>query len=51
MPPHSPGIPVSFKYDGEEISLHDAKCEENVTGEENNQKIFRRTVLRKRPCG
>ena len=39
------GIPVSFKYDGEEISLHDAKCEETVTGEENNQKIFRRTVL------
>ena len=39
------GIPVSFKYDGEEISLHDAKCEEKVVGEENNQEIFRRTVL------
>ena len=39
------GIPASFKYDGEKISLHDAKCEESVTGEENNQKIFRRCVL------
>lgn len=39
------GIPVSFKYDGKEISLHEAKCEEKVTGEENNQEIFRRTVL------
>ena len=39
------GIPVSFRYDGEKISLHDCKCEEEVTGEENNQKIFRRCVL------